>query len=47
MAEYYKACDGWFNYYVNKRTGEKVIDITNSDTIVEHNQEDFYREDER
>jgi len=38
--EYYKFNDGFFSYYVNRKTGEKKMDLNNCDIEVEHNIDD-------
>lgn len=42
--KYYKTSDGWFEFYVNVKTGEKKLKLDDGDICVEHQQDDFYRE---
>ena len=42
--EYYKTSDGWFDYYVNKETGEKKLHLDEGDIEVPHDMDDFYRD---
>ena len=41
--EYYKASDGFFSYFVNKKTGEKKFKLDKNDVCVERNMDDFCR----
>ena len=42
--QYYKASDGWFDYYVNTATGEKKFHLDENDVCVERSVDDFHRE---
>lgn len=42
--EYYKVSDGFFNYYVNKETGDKKFKLDKGDIEVERQVDDFIRE---
>lgn len=41
---YYKTSDGWFDYYVNKDTGEKKFKLEEGDIEIDSNADDFSRE---
>lgn len=41
--KYYKASDGWFDFYVNTKTGEKKFKLDDGDILVEREQDDFTR----
>lgn len=41
--EYYKTSDGWFDFYVNAKTGEKKFKLDKSDVCVERKSDDFHR----
>ena len=43
LNKYYQINDGWFTYYVNVETGEKKFTLTDEDTLVLHDLDDFYR----
>ena len=44
--EYYKASDGFFDFYVNVKTGEKKFVLEKGDVLVERNSDDFNRDKE-
>ena len=41
--QYYKESDGFFSYFVNKKTGEKKFKLDKNDVCVERNMDDFCR----
>ena len=41
--EYYKVSDGFFDFYVNKQTGEKKTKLEENDILVDRNPDDFLR----
>lgn len=41
--QYYKTNDGWFDYYVNKKTGEKKFKLDKDDVEVDRYADDFHR----
>lgn len=41
--EYYKMSDGFFDYYVNKETGEKKFELGDKDSLIDSNLDDFSR----
>lgn len=41
--EYYKTSDGFFDYYVNRMTGEKKLELDENDVEVPANLDDFCR----
>lgn len=41
--EYYPVSDGFFNYYVNKETGEKKFKLDKEDVLILKNLDDFHR----
>lgn len=41
---YYKASDGWFDYYVNVCTGQKKFKLDKTDICTEKNLDDFSRD---
>lgn len=42
--EWYKVNDGWFTYFVNKKTGEKKFALEDGDVEVEPpKMDDFWR----
>lgn len=41
--EYYKTSDGFFDYFVNRKTGEKKFKLDENDVEVESNLDDFWR----
>lgn len=41
--EYLKTRDGWFEYYVNTKTGEKKMALDEGDVCVERRLDDFVR----
>lgn len=45
--EYYKTSDGWFDFYVNRKTGEKKFKLGENDVEVEAKHDDFSRNSER
>lgn len=42
--EYYKTSDGFFDYYVNRKTGEKKFKLDKNDVEVERKADDFSRD---
>lgn len=42
--KWYEFNDGWFTYYINKRTGEKKLKLEEGDILVDANMDDFTRE---
>lgn len=44
--EYFKTSDGFFDYYVNRKTGEKKFKLGENDVEVESNLDDFLRDTE-
>lgn len=42
--EYYKTSDGFFDYYVNRKTGEKKFKLDENDVEVERKVDDFSRD---
>lgn len=42
--EYYRVSDGFFNYYVNKETGDKKFELDKGDVEVEPKLDDFIRD---
>lgn len=46
--EWFLVNDGWFTYYVNKKTGERKFALEAGDVEVDPlRQDDFWREEER
>lgn len=43
MNRYYKTSDGWFDFYVNVKTGEKKLTLEENDVYVERPVDDFFR----
>ncbi|MDE5994682.1 MAG: hypothetical protein K2G60_04130 [Oscillospiraceae bacterium] len=43
MNRYYKTSDGWFDVYVNVKTGERKLTLDKNDVCVERPVDDFYR----
>ena len=41
---WYKVSDGWFTYFVNKKTGERKLELEYGDFEIERNVDDFVRE---
>ena len=41
---YYEVFDGWFTFYVNTQTGEKVFELDTNDILVEQKLDDFERQ---
>lgn len=41
--EYFKTSDGFFDYFVNRKTGEKKFKLDENDVEVESNLDDFWR----
>lgn len=42
--EYYRVSDDFFNYYVNKETGDKKFELDKGDVEVEPQLDDFIRD---
>lgn len=45
MNQYYKWNDGWFDYYINKNTGEKKFELEDGDIEVNPPKLDDFMQD--